>query len=243
MHIGTLKKRLIRGASALFLAAAAVSAPAAAGTLQVDPIRLDISQQRRTASVVVRNMEQVPVTIRAYPLAWAQESGEDVYTDTAAVIVSPPVFTIPGGGSQTVRVALRGAPAGPAAYRLMIEEVPEANPGVGIQVALRLNLPLYSSLPPGGMADIVWSARRAADGAWQVEAANRGSGWVRIEADQAAAATGIRYPDGTAFGTVLPGASRVWTIGPRPDIADAGRFRSLARENEDATAQAARRAD
>lgn len=241
MKISAMKKRLICGAPAL-LAALVAPIPAAAGTLQVDPIRLEIGQERRTASVVVRNLEDVPVTIRAYPLAWTQEGGEDVYADSSAVIVSPPVFTIPAGGTQMVRVGLRAPSQRPQAYRLMIEEVPEANPGAGIQVALRLNLPLFSSLPAGQPADIAWSARRAPDG-WRIEAANRGPGYVRIEPEQAAAATGIRFPEGTGFGVVLPGASRAWPVGPSPELADRVRFQSLAGTAADDQTQLARSQD
>jgi fimbrial chaperone protein len=238
VHRPTIRALLCGAAAALTLAQ-----PASAGTLQVDPIRVDIAEQRRSASVVVRNMEPGPVTIRAYPLGWSQADGDDVYSETGAVIVSPPVFTIPGGGSQTVRVGLRPGAGGAQAYRLMIEEVPEANPGGGVQVALRLNLPLFAMLKPGAAADLGWSARRGPDGRWQIEAANRGTGYVRVEPEQASAATGLRFPAGTGFGVVLPGGSRVWALSGAPDIADAARFQSLQRTAGDGQAQLARRAE
>lgn len=220
---------------------AAIAMPARAGTLQVDPIRLEIDSGRRTASLRVRNQETTPVTIRAYALTWTQANGEDRYEETQAVIASPPIFTIAGGATQLVRVGLRPqAAGGPAAYRLMIEEVPQAAPNGGIQVALRLNIPLFAQIVPGNPADLAWSASRGADGRWTIEAANRGSGHVRIEPAVAQAATGIRFGTDSHLGTVLPGSVRRWTIGAEPDLADSVRFASIRRTAGAVASQAPR---
>lgn len=212
-----------RGAG-LALAAAAGLSPAAAGTLQINPVMVEIDGGRRSGSVTITNVEAVPVVIRAYALGWRQEGGEDRYDDSAAMIVSPPVFTIPPGGTQIVRVGPRADSGAALAYRLIVEEVPEAAPGTGIRVALRLNLPLYLHMPGGAASDLAWSARRGTDGHWTVEARNPGRGWVRVDARVAEAATGLRFADGFVFGTVLPGGARRWTIGPSPQIADNRQF-------------------
>ena len=111
------------------------AAPALAGTLQINPVLLEVDASRRTALVTLRNVESEPVTIRSYALAWNQEGGEDAYAETSALIVSPPIFTIPAGGTQLVRIGLRSPAAARQAYRLIIEEVPEARPAEGIRVA------------------------------------------------------------------------------------------------------------
>jgi fimbrial chaperone protein len=207
----------------------------------VDPIRLEIGAGRRTASVRVRNEEGVPVTIRAYPLNWSQVEGEDRYEDSSAVIVSPPIFTIPAGGSQVVRVGLRTPSSDPHAYRLVIEEVPQARTGTGVQVALRLNLPLFVMMAQGEQGDLAWSAARGSDGAWTVEAANRGGNYVRVEMAAAEAATGINFADTQNFGVVLPGAIRRWTIGAIPNVRDQARLTSILRTSAGAHAQLATR--
>lgn len=214
--------------------------PAAAGTLQVNPVLLEIDGQRRTATLTVRNVEDVPVAIRAYALAWRQADGEDVYEETAAVIVSPPVFTIPPGGTQLVRVGLRSPSPAPQAYRLIVEEVPEAAPAQGIRVALRLNLPLYAGVAAGSVEALRWTAVRAADGIWTVEAVNPGRGYVRLDPARAEAATGIRFGDHVAFGTVLPGATRRWQVGRELDVVDRPRFARIAGTQSRETAAADR---
>jgi fimbrial chaperone protein len=220
--------------AAAFLAAsafagsfAALPGAALAGSLQVDPIRLEISQGRRTATLRVRNQEQAPVTIRAYALTWTQPGGEDRYDETDAVIVSPPIFTIPAGGTQLIRVGLRRPSADPRAYRLMVEEVPQATPGGGVQVALRLNLPLFAMMNPGTAAELGWSAARGADGRWTIEAVNRGANYVRVEPAAAEAATGVDFDNGANLGVVLPGSRRRWVVGNAPALLDRARFTSI----------------
>jgi fimbrial chaperone protein len=210
-------------------ATALCAGTATAGTLQVNPVLVQIDADHRTGSVTVRNMEAVPVTIHAYPLAWAQAGGQDRYDESAALIVSPPVFTVAPQGAQVVRVGLRNAAASGHAYRLIVEEVPEATPGPGIRVALRLNIPLYANVPAGSPGALRWTASPLPDGGWAIEATNNGAGYVRVEPETATAATGIRFGNDVALGTVLPGATRHWQLGQAVQIADRARLQQILR--------------
>jgi fimbrial chaperone protein len=209
------------------LAAAAFATPCRAATLQVDPVRLQISTDRKTVTVTVTNAENRPVTIRVYPIAWSQANGEDVYADTEKLIISPPVATIAGGGHQLLRIGLRSADADHAAYRLMIEEIPAANPGGGIQVALRLNLPLFADIAQGKDSSLAWAAWKRADGKWVIEAANPGDSYVRVEAPAIRSATGIAPPQGIAFAVVLPRSSRRWVVGAAPAVENRAAFQRI----------------
>jgi fimbrial chaperone protein len=236
-----MRNRLIAALLAAAAFSAGVPGSALAGSLSVDPIRLEISQGRRTATLRVRNQEQAPVTIRAYALTWTQVDGEDRYEDSSAVIVSPPIFTIPAGGTQLIRVGLRTASSDPRAYRLMVEEVPQASPGGGVQVALRLNLPLFSMMNAGPAAELGWAASRGADGRWTVEAVNNGSNYVRVEPAAAEAATGVDFDNGANLGVVLPRSRRRWVVGNEPALLDRARFTAIQRVAARAdTPQAAR---
>jgi len=240
MHI---RAKTLFAASAALAALFAAPAPALAGSLQIDPIRLEINAGRRTATVRVTNQEQVPVAIRAYALTWTQIDGEDRYEDTTAVIVSPPIFTIPAGATQLIRVGLRNPAGGARAFRLMIEEVPQASPGGGVQVALRLNLPLFVSIEPGSASELGWSASRGADGRWTLEASNRGRNYVRVEPAAAMAATGVEFAPNFNLGVVLPGSRKRWVVGSEPAIADRARFTSIQQVAGRADAQSAVRRD
>jgi fimbrial chaperone protein len=219
------------GLRALIVLAALAASPmaASASALQVDPVKLEISAERKIASVRVRNDGDAPVTIHGYALSWSQHDGEDVSAEVASLIISPPIFTIPAGGTQLIRVGLRPpAAATGAAYRLILEEVPEAHPGGGVQVTLRLNIPLFAMEKAGTGDDLSWAAWRQAGGAWVIEATNRGTGYVRVEPSEASARTGIRFDANLLLGVVLPGSSKKWVLAAAT-VTDRATFEHIAR--------------
>ena len=205
-----------------------LSAPALAGSLRVDPVKVEITAERKIGAIRVKNDADQPVTIRGYALSWTQRDGEDVHEEVSSIVVSPPVATIPPGGEQLVRVGLRSGAGAAGAYRLIVEEVPEAVPGA-VQVALRLRMPLFVMQKAGTLEDISWSAWRGADGKLVVEAANAGSGYVRIAAADATQLTGIKFENNGSLGTVLPNNSRRWVMLKEPVIADRTRFERIVR--------------
>jgi fimbrial chaperone protein len=205
-----------------------LSAPAFAGALRVDPVKVEITAERKIGAVRVKNDAAQPVTIRGYALSWTQANGEDVHEEVSSIVVSPPVATIPPGGEQLVRVGLRSGAAAAGAYRLVVEEVPEATPGA-VQVALRLSMPLFVMQKAGTLQDLSWSARRGADGKMVLEAANAGSGYVRIAAEEATQVTGIAFESQGSLGTVLPHNRRRWVMQKEPVIVDKAKFGRIAR--------------
>lgn len=215
-----------------------LAAPALAGSLQVDPVKVEISAERKVGSVRLKNEGSEPVTVHAHALSWAQAAGADVHGAAPAIIVSPPIFTIPAGGTQLVRVGHRGA-AAPAAYRLIVEEVPEADSGHGVQVALRLDLPLYVLQKAGSLDQLNWTAWQEPGRGWVLEAKNPGTGYVRVDGTEASRHTGLSIKAGL-FGTVLPGSSRRWTLGDSAPVSDRAKFERIVRKGgEDAQAQLA----
>lgn len=224
-------KALIRYSVCAALLAAAAPSAAEAGTLQVDPISVEISADRKTASIRVKNEDKAPVVVRAYALNWAQADGKDVYSETTALILSPPVATIAPGATQLIRVGLRSASSASTPYRIMIEEVPQARPGQGIQVALRLNLPLFVNMAQGSADTLRWSTFKEAGGSWAIEARNPSKDYVRIDPTEASKQTGLAQSPAVISGVILPGSSRRWSLGTAPAITDPAKFQRLAAEN------------
>ena len=101
--------------------------PACAGSFSISPLRAVLSASAQTGSLTLRNQEATPVVVQAEVMLWQQADGQDQLTPSRDVLVSPAVFTLPGNGSQLVRVALR-RPADPQrelSYRLILTEVPQ----------------------------------------------------------------------------------------------------------------------
>jgi fimbrial chaperone protein len=210
-------QRLIMGIVALAAAFWLPPTPAHAGTFSISPLRVELSARAQTGALTIRNQEATPVVVQAEAMLWEQVDGEDRLSPTRDVLVSPPVFTIPANGSQLVRVALR-QPADAQrelAYRLILTEVPQqASPEfTGLNVALRLSLPIF--VAPASLASprLEWSAARNADGAITITARNAGNAHGRVLSFSVAPATGTAaaiLQDAAAY--VLPGQSRTWTL-------------------------------
>lgn len=156
--------------------------------------------------------------MRVTTLAWTQVDGRDVHTPTNNVIVSPPIFTIPPGKTQIVRIGLRDR-RGARAYRVIFEEIPRERTVEGqIQITLRLNLPLYVLAKGRGKADLAWTAWRDGAGEIIVEGRNRGSLHGQV-VELAADLGGRRHILSNQMGVVLPGSARQWKIGRRSELA------------------------
>jgi fimbrial chaperone protein len=199
------------------LGALLASPGAGAGTFTISPLRVDFSATMGTAALTVRNEEAAPVVVQAEGFSWSQPEGEDALEATRDLLVSPAVFTLPPGGSQLIRVALRRAPDATRelSYRMVLQEVPQAaSPDfTGLQVALRLSIPVFVSPLAASAPVLGWSTHRDDDGSIRLTALNTGSAHVRIQRFALKGMDGktaLYEQPGLAY--VLPGASRQWTI-------------------------------
>jgi fimbrial chaperone protein len=212
--------RALRLLSALLASAAALllsPMPAHAGTFSISPLRVELSSSAVTGAVTLRNQEATPVVVQAEALLWEQADGQDQLTPTRDVMVSPAVFTVPANGSQLVRVALRRAadPGRELSYRLILTEVPpKAAPGAsGLNVALRLSLPVFVAPAAAATPKLDWSAARNGDGALVITARNSGTAHTRVlsfNVAPAADAAAAIVQDVAAY--ILPGQARSWTL-------------------------------
>jgi fimbrial chaperone protein len=190
---------------------------AGAGQFTIAPLRMDFAAATTTAALTVRNEEAAPVVVQAQGLAWSQEGGQDTLVPSRDLLISPAVFTMPPGGSQLVRVALRREPdpSRELSYRITLQEVPQpAAPGfTGLQVALRLSVPIFVAPTAPAAPGLVWSSTVGPDGRMSVIARNDGTAHARISRfsvkTQDGSATLLEQP-GLAY--VLPGASRQWSV-------------------------------
>lgn len=209
-------RRFVRGFRFVVAALATCMAPPAAiaGTITVDPVRVDLTPDRKIAALRVTNNDVAPVLIQVSTSGWTQAGGVDVYADTQDVIASPPIATIPPGGTQLVRVGLKsGAPTAFTAYRLFVEEVPGANQREGqINVALRLNLPLYAFPAAPKPQPLTWSLARDERGKPVLVATNPGTAPVQVQRIELADGSQKDLPLSTSMGVVLPNSSRRWPL-------------------------------
>jgi fimbrial chaperone protein len=204
----------------LGLLALCASLCASAAELEIDPVRIALSTQQKTAVIVIRNNSDQPTTMEAKPVSWSQADSKDVYAATRELLVSPPTFTIPAHGKQTIRTAMRrmADPTRELSYRINLQEIPAAMPpGVtGVQMAIQVGLPVFVKAQRGKTAPkLEWSLARNANGTLAVSLQNTGNAHVQVTDFLIQRPTGAEVlAEQRAATYVLEGQTRVWELTP-----------------------------
>jgi fimbrial chaperone protein len=192
--------------------------------LQVNPIRVDLTAAAPTAALSVRNDADHPVVVQLSIQAWTQANGEDALAPTRDALVTPPVATIAAHGEQVLRVGLRRAPDAERelAFRLFVQEVPAPpTPGfTGLQVALRIGVPVFVAPANAHPQPLAWSAGVMPNGSLRIDAANAGNIHVRVTEfalrKPGASADAEPLATMTAMSYLLAGQARGWTFAATP---------------------------
>jgi fimbrial chaperone protein len=189
------------------------SAGVRASSVEVTPTLAEVSASKPAATLELRNPGEEPVTFEARPFDWSQDGDGDHLLPATDVVVVPPLFTIPPGGRQLVRIAPRSRPADhEVAYRVKFQEVPPPPPPglVGVRTLLLLSVPIVYELK-NGRDTLEWRATLSEGGDFRLAAANRGSRFAHFG--------GMEVRDGTRLVAefkgpqyVLTGAARTWNI-------------------------------
>jgi fimbrial chaperone protein len=187
-----------------------------AGSFEVNPIRIDLSATARSAALSVRNSGDEAVVVQMSLVAWTQENGQDVYVPTKEILGTPPIATIPPGGEQILRLGMRRAPdaRNELTYRVFLQEVPPPpKPGFqGLQVALRLSLPIFVQPRQGpAKATLVWNLQLQGEDTLRLQLNNQGTGHIQvseIELFQPGQEKPVASQSSLVY--VLPGQSRAW---------------------------------
>ena len=155
-----------------------------ASNLGLNPVRVTLSDKQKMSSLTVRNDGAEPVPMQLEVLNWSKEEGNDVFTPTRELIVNPPIFTIPAGGSQLIRVGLRRAPDAQREliYRIFLQELPpppspEFN---GTKMLMRVSLPVFVLPKVAAKPVLRWQAVRTSDGSLKISLTNDGNAHIQI---------------------------------------------------------------
>jgi fimbrial chaperone protein len=193
------------------------SVPAKAGSFSVSPLRIDFSSVAKTGALTVRSQQDGDVMLEVQVMLWEQVDGKDRLTPTRDVLVSPVVFSLPPNGSQLVRVALQRPvdPQRELSYRLILAEVPpQVQQGfTGLNVALRMSLPIFVAAIAATEPAIEWTAMRRPGGALDVVARNSGNAHARVLNFSVAPIADTDEPVREQVAAyILPDQVRTWTL-------------------------------
>jgi fimbrial chaperone protein len=198
----------------------AAAGAARAANIDVSPVRIQLSPAGATTVLTLTNGGDAPAVVQCQLVSWTQHDSEDVYVPSGDLIASPPIFTVPPGKKQLVRIGLRRPPQGTqeTAYRIYLQEIPgPPKPGFqGLRMALRLGIPIFVAPAEAVKPQLRWSARLEAGGkTLSIELQNSGSAHVQVldfVISQPPAGETVARETVPVY--VLAGQSRRWILKP-----------------------------
>jgi fimbrial chaperone protein len=186
-----------------------------AGVFSVTPVRLYMTQRDRAIAVTLTNEGDAPIVLQADINTWSQKpDGTDELVLTEDLILAPPIIKLDPKARQVVRLALL-KPADASrqlTYRMIIREVPEAQPAAGIEVpiALALSMPVFIT-PPAAKRQMDCTTARADAKAIDLRCTNTGTAYAQIrEATVTRAGQSLARFEGGSY--ILPGASKTVSL-------------------------------
>lgn len=187
-----------------------------AGSFQVGPVSATLSAEHRVTALTVRNIGAQATTIQLQVMAWSQADGKDVFAPAIDILATPPIFTVPAGASQVIRVGTRRAPDAQQerAYRLFLREVPPASQAgtQGLHMVLEISLPVFVQPARAIAPDLHWQARRIDDGHVKLTASNTGTEHAHLNRFALSGADGQSLPMAANPVYILPGNSHEWVV-------------------------------
>ena len=194
----------------------AAGEPCAAAALEVMPVMHELPPARQALGMTVANRGAAAATVQVRAFAWTHDlEGQELLAPAPQVIVSPAIFNLESGRSQTVRALFVGAGAtGEAAnYRLLIDEIPDAAAAAEpVRFALRLSVPVFRLAATPTPAALTWRLDASLS---KLVAVNAGSTRERIRNLALVSASDVRTQPSSPSGLyLLGGHSRQWAVDP-----------------------------
>ena len=153
------KSRLM--ASLCGLALLGTMSAAAAGSLRVAPILLEVPAPGATTTLNLRNEGNRNLHVQIRVFRWTGTQSEPVLEPTSDVVVSPPAATLTPGTEYVVRVVrvTRQPVAGEESYRVLVDELPDPADGRAntVRFAFRYSIPAFFAAASAAPADVSWS--------------------------------------------------------------------------------------
>src|SRR5215831_943893 len=92
------------GAALFATFVAFASFPASAGSLQVEPVLVDVTAPGAASTITLRNEGAAPINAQIRVFRWSLVDGQEKLEPTDAVVASPPSVTLAPKGQYIARV-------------------------------------------------------------------------------------------------------------------------------------------
>ncbi|WP_322965464.1 fimbrial biogenesis chaperone [Sphingomonas fuzhouensis] len=202
-----------------------------ASDIRVAPVAIDPLPGARTTALTLSNAEQRPVRVQVRVMKWTLKDGADVLTPTNDVVASPPFSTLAPQQQYLIRVVrtAKAPPVGEEAYRVLVDEVPDAaraRPGT-VNLVVRQSIPAFFSDIPRRAPDVAWRIDRSG-GAAALVGRNNGNRRLRIADLQLIAGSQQILARSGLVGYVLAGSELRIPLSPGTVVANGTDLRMRA---------------
>lgn len=195
----------------------ACGAVAAAATLQISPVTIEMAPGVKGAAMTLSNAGEHPLYGQLRVFRWDQRDGEDRLSPTQTLVASPPMLQIAPGNQQVVRLVRTADDAAKeSSYRILIDEIPDprTQPRSGIVIRMRYSVPVFldNGLTARDRPELSWAlvceGRR-----WRLRVDNSGAFHARLNTVWVTGENGQRLDiESGLLGYVLPGRHRLWDL-------------------------------
>ena len=203
----------------------AAGAPASAGSLQVEPVLVDITAPGAASTVTVRNEDTTPINAQIRVFKWSIVNGKEQLSPTDDVVASPPSVTLTPKGQYVVRIVRMSKQpvVGEESYRLLVDQLPDLSQqrNGAVNLMVRYSIPVFFGAPNKKNPTVTWSVTPNGDKV-TLTARNSGERRMRISALTLRDAGGKSLSFGSGLAGYALGQSAVsWTV-PRRDFTTSG---------------------
>ena len=225
--------RHIQKRSIAFGVAAFLAAPTGvmAGSLQVQPVLLDLPAGGAASSITLRNSGSAQVEAQLRVFRWSQANGEERLEPTQDVVASPPALSVGPNTSHVVRLVRlqKAAVSQEESYRILVDQLPESGRRNGaVNMVLRQSIPVFFRPAVGSGPKVSWSVQTVGD-QLLVSARNDGDRRLRIAAIRLTNSQGTTVSLGDGLvGYALAGSTMRWSLPVGTRLLGQGTIRILA---------------
>ena len=159
--------------------------PASAGSMSIAPLGVNFDAKQRSEVVQITNSGSAELAVQVETFSWSQVDGKAAYGPTDEIIAVPPIFSLPPGETQLVRIGIILAPASDyeRSFRLFFTELPPPiteREGPGLTMRLRVGIPVFDKPLVVDEAALEIVGVDEVDGNLRVSLFNSGNTHVRV---------------------------------------------------------------
>jgi fimbrial chaperone protein len=189
---------------------------ARAGSLQVEPVLVDVSAPGAASTLTLRNEGVTPLETQIRVFRWSLVDGQEKLEPTDDVVASPPSVTLTPKGQYIARIVRvsKQPVTGEESYRVLVDQLPDLSQqkNGAVNLLVRYSIPIFFSAPDKKSPMVLWSIAIKGDKITLI-ARNNGERRLRISALSLRDANGksISFGNGLA-GYALGQSTKSWTV-------------------------------